>query len=167
MNAEFVLQLMLKKIAGDGPVEIGYRDVAMRARTDQLIREHIAADLERLQAKVEELKTSATDEGEEDMLEDLDRLDTRLARTIEALRGADYSGVRFLAEPAVSEAQLGRVCSYDRALLEDLELLANDVMGMKYETIGNLTLREAEGTLAAIEMKVTNRKDAFDMSGEE
>ena len=167
MDAEFALQLMLKKISGGGPAAPGYRDVVMRAQTDRLIREHIAADLERLQAKVDDLKTSARDEGEEDMLEDLDRLDTRLARTIEALRGADYSGVRFLAEPDVSEAQLGKVCSYDRALLEDLELLAADVMGMKYETIGNLTLREAEGTLAAIEMKVTNRKDAFDMSGEE
>ena len=38
-------------------------------------------------------------------------------------------------------------------------------MGLKYETIGNLTLREIEGTLAAIELKITNRKDVLADTG--
>ena len=158
---------LMRKISGLIPGASGYRAQAERARTDQLIREHVATGLDRLRGRIAELKASAEEEGEEDMLDDLDRIDERMTRTIETLGSADYSAVRFFIESAISDAQLGRVCSYDRALLEDLDLLTTDVMGMKYETIGNLTLREAEGTLAAIELKVTNRKDAFETSGDE
>ena len=164
MQADEALRRKLARIA---PAAGGYREVGERSTTDRSIREHVASELERLRGKIAELKSAADEEGEEDMLDDLDRFDGRMTRTIDALRAADYTGVAFFTDPVVGEAHLRRVSAYDRALIEDLELLAADVMGMKYETIGNLTLREAEGTLAAIEMKVTNRKDAFEMSGED
>ena len=157
----------LRKIAGLIPDADGYRAAGARAETDRLVRAHVGAGLERLKARIEELKDAARDEGEEDMLDDLDRIGERMSRTIEALRTDDYSAVRFFGEAAATDHHIGRVSSYDKALIEDLELLTTDVMGMKYETIGNLTLREAEGTLAAIELKVTNRRDAFETAGDE
>ncbi len=142
----------------------GYRDPEARTETDRLVREHIAAELDGLRKKIGELKAAADEEGEEDLGDDLDRIDARMERTNEALRGADYKDSKFFGLAEVPDEGLGKVCAYDQALLEDLDLLVGDVMGMKYEAIGTLTLREVEGTLAAIELKITNRKDVFDNS---
>ena len=159
--------IFLKKLAGLIPGAAGYREAAGRAQTDLQVREHIASELERLSGRINELKASAEEEGEEDMAFELGRIDERMARTIAAVRGADYAGVPFFTAAALDPKHLARACAYDTALMEDLDLLASDVMSMKYETIGNLTLREAEGTLAAIELKITNRKDVFETSGED
>ena len=140
----------------------GYRDPGVRTETDKLMREHIAGELDGLRKKMGELKAAAEEEGEEDMGDDLDRIDARMERTSEALCSADYKDLKFFGTADISDEGLGKVCAYDHALLEDLDLLVGDVMGMKYETIGTLTLREVEGTLAAIELKITNRKDVFD-----
>ena len=156
----------LKTIAGLFPEARGYRAFDGRADTEERLRAHVASELARLREKVAELKAAASEEGEEDMLEELDKIDTRMGRTIEALHGAGYAGLPFFSSREVSELDLARVCAYDLELLDDLGLLTIDVMGMKYETIGNLTLREAEGTLAAIELKIANRGYIFEPGGE-
>lgn len=143
----------------------GYRDQASRPGTDALLREHVAGELARLRARIDELRTAAQDEGEEDMVDDLERIDGRMERTIEAVRAADYAGLPFFTMERLPEADLERACACDQALLEDLALLSTDVMGLRYETIGSLTLREAEGTLAAIELKAANRRDLFENAG--
>ncbi|HET9481805.1 MAG TPA: hypothetical protein VFP98_08625 [Candidatus Polarisedimenticolia bacterium] len=154
------------RVIGDiAPESTGYRDPAARRATDRIVRDHIAAAVDALRERIGLLKASAEEEGEEDMRDDLDRIDQRMERTCEALRSADYSGIAFMEGGDSGDDALERICAYDRALLEDLDLLSTDVMGLKYETIGNLTLREIEGTLAAIELKVSNRKDVFDTSG--
>jgi len=147
------------------PEASDYRGKDARRQTDAQVRDHIASEIDKLRDKILQLKSSATEEGEEDMLEDLDRIDSRMSRTVEALRSEEHAASPFFEAQEVPEEDLSRVCSYDRALLEDLELLVTDVMGLKYETIGNLTLREAEGTLAAIELRVNNRKDVLEISG--
>ncbi|HKY32273.1 MAG TPA: hypothetical protein VJV23_07040 [Candidatus Polarisedimenticolia bacterium] len=154
----------LVRLAAAAPEAGGYREPSARAGTDHMLRGHIASQLESLRAKLAQLRSSAEEEGEEDMMDDLDRLDSRMERTIEALRAEGWVAP-FQGAADVLEEDLAKLCAYDLQLLEDLDLLRTDVMGMKYETIGNLTLREAEGTLAAIELKVANRKDVMDISG--
>ena len=156
----------MAKLAELLPETEGYGTFAARAGTDAHLRSHIGDELERLKEKIADLKASAHDEGEEDMLDELDKIEVRMTRTIDALRGADYSALGFFTREEVSAEDLDRICSYDRELIDDLELLTTDIMAMKYETIGNLTLREAEGTLASIELKVTNRRYIFETGGE-
>ena len=148
------------------PEAAGYGALETRGGTDTLLRAHICSELGHLKEKIAGLKASALDEGEEDMLDELDKIEVRMTRTIDALRAADYSDTAFFSRSEVSDENLERICSYDRELIDDLELLATDIMAMKYETIGNLTLREAEGTLASIELKVTNRRYIFETGGE-
>lgn len=139
----------------------GYRAAASRRDTDSKVREFIAVELEGLRGKLGELMAASEEEGEEDMQHDLGLIDSRMGRTVDALRGAEHVEAAFFSDGDVEDGSLATVYDYDRALLEDLVLLRRDVMGMKYETIGNLTLREIEGTLAAIELKVINRKDVL------
>ena len=134
---------------------------------DELLRAHVASELARLRGRIDVLKTAASDEGEEDMVEDLDQIDARMVWAIEALRDVEHGGLPFFAQAQVQEGQLARVCAYDQELLDDLALLASDVTNLKYETIGNLTLREAEGTMAALEMKIANRAWIFEADGED
>jgi hypothetical protein len=153
----------MQRLAGLIPDAAGYREQGDRAATDELFRGHVAEELETLRVRMAELKTAADDEGEEDMLDDLDRIDIRMERTIEALRAAAQNAAFFSG--AVEDGHLERVCAYDLTILEDVALLVRDTMGLKYETIGNLTLREIEGTLAAIELKITNRADVLADTG--
>jgi hypothetical protein len=156
----------LRTLAGLIPSAPGYRPPEARSRTDDLLRDHVASELARLRGRIGELKAAASGEGEEDMVGDLDQIDARMVWAIEALRGAEYGGLPFFAQSQVPDGQLARVCAYDQELLDDLALLAADVLNLKYETIGNLTLREAEGTMAAIEMKIANRAWIFEADGE-
>ena len=153
----------MQRLAGLIPDAAGYREQGDRAATDELFRGHVAEELEALRVRMAELKTAADEEGEEDMLDDLDRIDIRMERTIEALRAFAPTAAFFSG--AVEDGHLERVCAYDLTILEDVALLVRDTMGLKYETIGNLTLREIEGTLAAIELKITNRADVLADAG--
>ena len=152
----------LRRIGAAIPEASGYRAPGSRRDTDARLREHLASQIDTLREKIAQLMTAADEEGEEDMRYDLDRVDSRMERTAAALRSADYGGVAFFESPDLPEVELERTCAYDAALLDDMDLLVKDVLGMKYETIGNLTLREVEGTLAAIELKVANRRDILD-----
>lgn len=142
----------------------GYREPAARRETDSRLRGYLASRLDELSGKFGEIRAVAEEEGDVDMVDDLDRIAERIGRTAEALRSADYAGCAFFGDAAADERQLGRVCSYDTAMLEDLELLAADILSLKYEAIGTLTLREAEGTVASIELRIANRRDIFEMS---
>ena len=152
----------LEKIADLIPGVSGYRAKESRRDTDRRLREYIAGRLDELRGKVEEIKLAATDEGDLDMLDDVGRLDSRLQRTADALRFADYGYSGFFDQVKIREEELDRIYAYDEAILGDLDLLAKDLGAVKYETIGTLTLREVEGTLASIELRVSNRKDLFE-----
>ena len=152
----------LERIADLIPGVSGYRAKEARRDTDRRLREYIAGRLDELRLKVEEIKLAATDEGDLDMLDDVGRLDSRLQRTADALRFADYGYSGFFDQVKIREEELDRIYAYDEAILGDLDLLAKDLLAVKYETIGTLTLREVEGTLASIELRVSNRKDLFE-----
>jgi hypothetical protein len=152
----------LEKVADLIPGLSGYGAKESRRDTDKRLREYIAGRLDELRPRIEEIKLVATDEGDLDMLDDLGRLDSRLQRTADALRFADYGYSGFFDQVKIREEELDRVYAYDEAILGDLELLSRDLGAIKYDTIGTLTLREVEGTLASIELRVTNRKDLFD-----
>ncbi len=142
----------------------GYRSAAARRETDAQVRGHLASRLDDMAARPAAIREVASGEGDLDMVDDLERIHERIGRTAESFRGADYGTCRFFSEEAVDEGLIARICSYDTAMLEDLALLLADVEGLKYETIGTLTLREVEGTLASIELRMANRRDLFDMT---
>jgi hypothetical protein len=151
--------VLLEKAA---PGASGYGDRAGRTETDSRLRAALTESLMELRGRLAELMGSAEEEGEEDMRDDLERIDARMERTAMALSDEAHAGTAFFTREEISAADRERVYAYDLQLLQDMELLHRDVMGMKYETIGNLTLREAEGTLAAIELRVANRKDVLE-----
>jgi hypothetical protein len=105
---------------------------------------------------------SAEEEGEEDMRDDLGRIDERMERTAGALADGTHLQMPFFTLETLPQADRDRVCAWDMQLLVDMDLLSRDVLGLRYETIGSLTLREVEGTLAAIELRIANRKDVLE-----
>lgn len=152
----------LVKLHGLAPAAPGYTDAASRLETDALMRGALAESLSALRSKLAELMQAAEEEGEEDMGDDLGRIDERMERTAGALADEAHVAMPFFTRDDTPQDDRDRVSGYDLQLLEDMELLRRDVLGMRYETIGSLTLREVEGTLAAIELKVANRKDVLE-----
>ena len=162
-DTERQLRLRLSQLAPEGTALPGFDDPEARVASDRLLRDAVCAELVRLQTKMEELMAAADEEGEEDMRDDLQRIRDRMERTAGTLSAAGTPAGMSRADLTDSDREtLGL---YDLRLLEDMELLSRDVMGMKYETIGTLTLREVEGTLAAIELKVVNRTDVLPTPG--
>jgi hypothetical protein len=152
----------LVRLNGLAPGAPGYGDQASRVQTDILMRGALAETLSGLRAKLGELIEAAEEEGEEDMRDDLGRIDERMERTGAALGDPAHLEAPFFTREDLQPADRDRVCGYDLQLLEDAELLRRDVLGLRYETIGSLTLREVEGTLAAIELRLANRKDVLE-----
>lgn len=148
----------LEVTAGRIPGLTGYRDVANRSETDLRMREYLAGELEALGSKAGAIRSAAEKEGDVDTAEDVARLLERLEETAAELRSAGYGSAPFFTLEELGEAELNQIHGHDLAVLEDLDLLARDMENLKYETIGPLTLREVEGTLASIELRIANRK---------
>ncbi len=155
----------LEVTAGRVPGIAGYRDVANRRETDLRMREYMAGELEALSSKAGEIRSAAEKEGDVDTAEDVARLLERLEETASELRSAGYGSAPFFTRDDLSEAELSQVHGHDLAVLEDLDLLARDMESLRYETIGTLTLREVEGTLASIELRIANRKHLLESPG--
>ena len=162
MSMEQSERNFFEKIANIIPGIAGYRAKENRRETDKRLREYIASKIDQCRLKIEQIKVAATDEGDLDLLDDLGRLDSRMQRTADAIRFADYGYTGFFDQVKIREEELDRIYKYDEAMLKDLDLLMRDVATLKYEGIGNLTLREVEGTLASIELRVANRKEIFE-----
>lgn len=165
MTAEDQERLFSQRASEAVPGIRGYREKDARKETDRLFREHLAGCLDGLVESFGGIRTVAEEEGDVDMVDDLERIGERFGRTARALRSADYAGCPFLEGGETDDEQISRICAYDLAMLEDLELLSRDIGVLKYETIGTLTLREVEGTLASIELRVANRRDIFERRG--
>lgn len=155
----------LEVTAGRVPGVAGYRGAVSRRETDLRIREHLVEELDALSTKAGEIRSAAGEEGDVDMAEDVARLLERLERTAAELRSAEYGSAPFFTREELSETELNQIHGHDLALLEDLDLLARDMESLKYETIGTLTLREVEGTLASIELRIANRKHLLESPG--
>jgi len=155
-EAEKAEKAFLVAVSRKLPGATGYRDPDSRKETDAKLRELIASELGALVEKLGALKADAEDDGDSDMADDLSILAERFQGSVDAISGASHEG--FLGRGPMEPDDLAQIHKLDAAMLEDLDLLTKDLASLKLESIGALTLREVEGTLASIELKISNRK---------
>lgn len=102
----------------------GYHAREDRREADKLLREELAAKLDRLRADLDRIMRDASDRS--DALETLGQAD-RVRKAIEKLshrvRHATYGYSGFFDAVKVDEAELDRIYDFDLALLERIESL--------------------------------------------
>lgn len=155
-EAEKAEKTFLAAVSRKIPGVTGYREPEGRRETDTKLRGLIASELAALVEKIGALKADADADGDADMADDLTRLAERFQGSVDAISAAAHEG--FLGRGPMGTDDLAQVHANDAAMLEDLDLLSKDLGALKLESIGALTLREVEGTLASIELKISNRK---------
>ena len=111
----------------------GYLEKEYRRDSDELGREWLADRLQRSKRAIDELTRPLADQGQIDVLPQVDRLRGRLDKLIARIRGAmqGYSG--FFDLVRVREDLLDRVYEHDLALMEQVDALGRAVEALPDE----------------------------------
>ena len=118
-----VIETVLRKIPGFR----GYLEKEYRRESDELQREYLADSLQRSKRGLDEYARGLVDDAQLDAIPPVDRLRSRLDKTIARIRGAmqGYSGVFDLVQ--IGEAELDQVYEHDVLLLTTVDDLADAV----------------------------------------
>jgi len=114
-------QNLLERIGNKIPGFKGYLDRDLRRDADQIVREHLARQLDENKAALNELAVTFTRSGSLELINDVETARRRLDKIAARIRFADrgYSG--FLDLMKVDEGLLARVYQFDLDLLTDAE----------------------------------------------
>jgi len=137
----------------------GFLDRELRHEVDQLQREALTAELDRLRHRLRELARDLTDAGELSALRPLDRLDRRLDGVAQSIRFADYGASGLFDATKIGEAELERLYRFDLSLLDDLRHLDQAVDRASKAGPGDVaaSLTAVERFLAEVVVKWSRR----------
>lgn len=111
-----VLERLMDKIPGFS----GFQNRELRRDVDKLLREYLAAELQRLKGIVRTRTRDYTDAGQIGALNGFDRLDRKIDGLSQSIRFADYGATGFFDAVKIGETELERLHQFDLSVLEDL-----------------------------------------------
>jgi hypothetical protein len=154
-NRNFV-ETVLRKIPGFR----GYLEKEYRRESDQLQRTWLVDRLQRSKRAIDEMARPLADQGQIDLLPQVDRIRGDLDRLIGRIRGAMHGYSGFFDLVRIGEAELDRVYEHDLALMAQVEELAGAVESLPGRTDRLAeALSEVSGRVAAVEQQWDARED--------
>ncbi len=154
-NRNFV-ETVLRKIPGFR----GYLEKEYRRESDQLQRTWLVDRLQRSKRAIDEMARPLADQGQIDLLPQVDRIRGDLDRLIGRIRGAMHGYSGFFDLVRIGEAELDRVYEHDLALMAQVEELAGTVESLPGRTDRLAeALSEVSGRVAAVEQQWDARED--------
>lgn len=148
----------LKSIARIFPGVTGYMSREEVRDADKVVREQIAAALDRVKAKVEDAKRLEVDAKRLGNLGALDRATSRIDRLRNRVRSAAYGHSAFFATFKVDEDVLGQLVDFDRALGEGVAKLDEKAAALAKGAGDEAAVKAAA---ASLETDVQALDDAF------
>jgi hypothetical protein len=127
----------------------GFQDRELRRDVDRLQREHLAAEVGRLESALRERARAFADRGQLGVLSGFDRLDRKLDGLAQAVRFSDYGASGFFDPVKVGEPALARLYEFDLALLDEVAAVAGEI-----EALPAPGGEPAEPALARLEERV-------------
>ena len=101
----------------------GYHQKEDRRETDKILREHLAAKLDRLRASLNPIIRGLTDAGDLDLTGRTDIVRKLLEKITYRLRYASYGYAGFFDAIKVDQEDLDRLYEFDAALLDRIQAL--------------------------------------------
>ena len=120
----------LARIPGVGT----YRDREHRRETDKRLREHMASKLQEARTQLKSTILDSSKKGELDLLEELDRLSSRIQQMADTIRYASYGYSGIFDLEKIREEELDRIYSVDLSLADDLDGIRAKVAELSSQT---------------------------------
>ncbi|MGC8837488.1 MAG: hypothetical protein ACP5UM_03630 [Anaerolineae bacterium] len=95
----------------------GYKERELRRDADRVLRQHVAQLLEEQRKRLNELQLQLLEGGRVDLLDDLERVGTKVQGVINRLRTAAYGYAGLFDAVKVNEEQLDALYRFDEKLL--------------------------------------------------
>jgi hypothetical protein len=157
----------LERLGDKIPGYSGFQNRELRRDVDRLQRDHLSAELARLQGIVQARVRAFTDAGRIGALSGFVRLDRELDGLSQAIKFSDYGASGLFDPVKIGEAELDRLYQFDLGILEDvaaLELAINALPGAR-GTEPNSELENALENVASkiqgLDRKWKNRKQVI------
>ena len=151
----------LQRLAEHIPGFAGYRDLGIRRKADELVREHLVGLLDDLLGRAKEILAQWADAGKLSYLDKLDRLVGRLRLVRDSLRYADYGYTGWWDAVKIKEDELSAMYTYDLKMREEIVGIDTAVTDLGTATEENLAAK-----MAAVEEQVERLQSAVDHRGE-
>jgi uncharacterized membrane protein YccC len=97
-----------------------YRDREHRRETDKQLREHMASQLQEARFQLKSITLDLSKKGQYDLLEELDRLSSRIQQMADTIRYASYGYSGTFDLKKIREEELDQLYSVDLSLADDL-----------------------------------------------
>jgi len=157
LGDESPLQRLLALVPGF----TGYRELEVRRRADQLLRDHLVGLLDGARAKLQRFEAELSRAGRLTAVGSLDLVLGHLTKARDRLRYADYGYSGFFDTPRVREADLDRLYAHDLSMRD---LLAE--IGKQVEAVTASDDATLEATLKALDASVADLEEMIDQRGE-
>lgn len=151
----------LQKLAQYIPGFSGYRELGLRRKADQLVRQHLVGLLDDILKRMKQVVTQWSEAGHLDILDQLDRRVGRLRKVRDNLRYADYGYTGWWDAAKIKVEQLDTMYGYDLKLREQVVEIDGAVQELAQATEENL-----EEKLALVQEYVERLQHAVDHRGE-
>ncbi|MGD0623585.1 MAG: hypothetical protein ABSB32_02580 [Thermodesulfobacteriota bacterium] len=139
-----------------------YRDREHRRETDKHLREHMASRLQEARSQLTCAILNLSQKGQYDLLEELDRVSSRIQQMADTIRYASYGYAGIFDLEKIREEELDRLYSIDLSLMDDLERLQAKVGELNSQSSpekGKTMAEEVFHLLDALGKKFRQRND--------
>ena len=149
---------LLEKIAGTIPGFGGYLEKESRRDADKLLREMIVNRYGEQLSRISNLQTQLVSSGGIEFVDDLQDAATRMQRFIDMVKTAAYGYSGFFDAVKVKEDALGKLYTFDNALLENVAKASAAIDNIE-ASVGGDGLPAAIRNLVAL---VTESNDTYE-----
>ena len=150
-----------QRLAAGIPGFAGYRELGLRRKADELVREHLVGLLDDLLGRSKQIVSQWADAGKLDLLDKLDRLVGKLRKVRDNLRYADYGYTGWWDAVKIKEDELDAMYAYDLKMREEIVAIDTAITELAAATEPDLAAK-----MAAVQEQVERLQSAVDHRGE-
>lgn len=150
-----------QRLAASIPGFAGYRELGLRRKADELVRQHLVGLLDDLLGRAKGIVSQWSDAGRLELLDKLDRLVGKLRKVRDNLRYADYGYTGWWDAVKIKEDELDAMYSYDLKMRETI--VAIDTAVTELAAAGE---EDLAAKMAAVQEQVEQLQSAVDHRGE-
>jgi hypothetical protein len=140
----------LERLVAGIPGYKGYKEKELRREADKLLREHLARKFEEQRKRLTEIQRKLIGLGKLELIDDLEEAVMKLQTLIDRIRTATYGYAGFFDAIKIKEEQLDALYDFDKALLEDVDKVKDEIDNLSSAIAAGEGLSEAIAELTAI-----------------
>lgn len=120
----------IEKVIYGVPGIKGYKEKELRRETDKAVREQVAKQLEDQKARLTNLQTEMLGGGQLSLMDDMERVGTKLQLLIDSVRTASYGYAPLFDLVKVKEEQLDALVAFDQGMFAGVDRVKTIVDNM-------------------------------------